>query len=42
MRAGGSERAFLFTLPPVKNWPDETLRAAYERFTFAVIRKRFE
>ena len=25
-------RDLRFTLPPVKDWPDETLRAAYERF----------
>lgn len=28
-------RDLLLTLPPVRDWPHDTLRAAYEPFTFA-------
>lgn len=36
MRASANSHATSWlTLPPVQDWPHDTLRAAYEPFTFA-------
>lgn len=35
-------RDLLLTLPAVRDWPHDTLRAAYEPFTFAPPRQELE
>lgn len=30
----------MLTLPPVKDWPEDTVRAVYELMSFIEIRKR--
>ena len=33
-------RDLMLTLPPVKDWPEDTVRAVYELMSFIEIRKR--